>query len=341
MSLEIICYRFVIANALTLLYTAKALVGIFINIILNPFKNPWAMKLKLEPPANLTDPKYGVHKYIKVNDIKLHYVESGDTSKPLMLFLHGFPEFWYSWRHQIVHFNKDYRVVAVDMRGYGDSEKPEGVSSYKMEYIVDDIKELIRALGHEKCILVSHDWGGVIACKLRETYPEVLYALIVLSSSSKEIWHRQIWSTNEQRKKSGYVFMFRAPKVPELLLQMNNLQSLDSFMLVKGKDTITKEDMECYKYWFGKQTGFTPPLNYYRANFSYSWEEKLYGENIPFLLAIGENEKYISHSCQDLMKTRYATIETATVENSGHFMQQEEPEKVNKLVRDFLAKHNL
>ncbi|XP_069355244.1 uncharacterized protein [Maniola hyperantus] len=307
----------------------------------NPFSDPWAMKLKLVPPACLFDPKYGVHKYIKANNIKLHYVDSGDQSKPLMVFLHGFPEFWYSWRHQIVHFNKDYRCIAVDMRGYGDSERPEGVSFYKMELLVDDIRDLIRQLGYEKCILISHDWGGVVACRLRDTYPEVLHALVMLASTSHEAWSELIWTNDEQRKKSGYVFMFRAPKIAELSLQMNNLAIFDQSMLVKGKESITDQDIECFKYWFGKQMAFTSPVDYYRANFSYTFSKKIHKENVPFLAVHGANDPYLSHSLLDIMKEAYTHIETVVVDGAGHFMQQEEPVKVNKVIMDMLAKHNL
>lgn len=341
MSYVTIFYRFIITNVRTLTGVFGAFVLIFITMVKNFFKNPWASKLKLEPPAELTDPKYGVHKYIKVNNIKLHYVESGDPSKPLMLFLHGYPEFWYSWRHQIVHFNKDYRVVAVDMRGYGDSEKPEDVSAYKIDYLIEDIRQLIRALGHDKCILVAHDWGGVVACKLRELHPEVIHTLIMLASTSLDVIFRQIFTTREQASRSRYIFLFRAPKIPELLLQMYDLQFLEKIMLVEGKNTVNSQDIECYKYWFRRQYGLSPPINYYRANFSYTWEDKFFEEKLPFLLAFAENEKYLSKSILEVMKTRYATIETAIVEDCGHFLQQEEPEKVNKLIRDFLSKNSL
>ncbi|XP_039746247.1 epoxide hydrolase 4-like isoform X1 [Pararge aegeria] len=342
MSVLTIVYRFCLANVLTAYYcTLTVLFSFLPKYITNPFGDPWAMKMKLEPPASLRDPKYGLHKYIKVNNIKLHYVDSGDASKPLMLFLHGFPEFWYSWRHQIVNFNKDYRCVAVDMRGYGDSERPEGVSHYKIEILVDDIRDLIRQLGYEKCILISHDWGGLVACKLRDTYPEALHALVMLGSTSHEAWTELIWTTDEQRKMSGYVFMFRAPKIPELSLQIDNLTIFEQYMLVKGKDTTTMEDIECFKYWFCKQMAFTPPLNYYRANFSYTFTKKVHKENVPFLIAHGANDRYISHSVLDVMNEAYPNIETVIVDGVGHFMQQEEPVKVNKLISDLLTKHNL
>ncbi|XP_026326655.1 epoxide hydrolase 4-like [Hyposmocoma kahamanoa] len=147
MSVQTYIYRFIVANFLTLYYNVCVLLMFAFNYMKNPFGDPFALKLRLEPPPCLTDPKYGTHKYIKVNNIKLHYVESGDPSKPLMIFVHGFPEFWYSWRHQILEFQKDYWCIAIDMRGYGDSERPDDVSSYKLDLLVNDIRELVSQLG--------------------------------------------------------------------------------------------------------------------------------------------------------------------------------------------------
>ncbi|XP_068627934.1 epoxide hydrolase 3-like [Battus philenor] len=332
--------RFVISNILTLYYGFITLFGLAIAYLKNPFKNPWELKLVLVPPANLTDPKYGVHKYVKANNIKFHYVESGDPSKPLMLFLHGFPEFWYSWRHQIVEFNKDYWCVAVDMRGFGDSERPEGVSSYKMELLVEDVHDLLQKLGRKKCILVAHDWGGIIATKFRDVHPEALEALILLGTTSVEAWTQEVWENPDQRKKSWYIFFYRLPMLPELIVQMNDLQMFD--ILFKHKNTTVKDsDIECYKYWFRKQYALTPPINYYRANFQVTSPEKYKNENIPMLIANGEHDPFIGQNLLKRVKNEYKYIETMLVENCYHFLQQESPEKINTIIKDFLTKHNM
>ncbi|CAB3228632.1 unnamed protein product [Arctia plantaginis] len=308
----------------------------------NPLRNPWAQKLKLEPPSKLTDPKYGVHKSLKVNNIVIHYVESGNPSKPLMLFLHGFPEFWYSWRHQIVEFQKDYWCVALDMRGYGDSARPEGVSSYKIDILIEDVRDLIRQLGSQKCILISHDWGGVIACRFRDKYPDMLSALIVLASVSSTAWCREIWTNPIQRKQSWYVFLYRAPLIAEKALAMNDLAMYETLMLFPGKSSTDKDDIDCYKYWFRKPYALTPPINYYRANFRFDIPDiEEHKENVPMLVAHAENDNYLSHSMLETMKKEYSSIETTIVKGTGHFLQQEDPEKVNILIRDFLAKHNM
>jgi len=119
------------------------------------------------------------HRFITTNGVQLHYVTQG--SGPLMLFLHGFPEFWYSWRHQIPEFAQDYTVVALDLRGYNDSDKPEGVEAYRMDELVRDVQGVIRGLGYDRCILVGHDWGGAIAWSVASASPELLDELIVLT----------------------------------------------------------------------------------------------------------------------------------------------------------------
>ncbi|XP_028163840.1 epoxide hydrolase 1-like [Ostrinia furnacalis] len=338
MDLSIKLYRLIVVNLLTVYYCMVVLIIIALNYVKGLFVNSLTPKRKLEPPACLSDPKYGVHKYIKVNKIKLHYVESGDPSKPLMLFLHGFPEFWYSWRHQILDFQKDYWCIAVDMRGYGDSERPEGLEAYHYEELIEDVRDLIRQLGREKCILVAHDWGGLIACKFRDLYPDVLSGVVLLASLSREAWMQSIWSNPAQRKKSWYVFMYRMPGLAEHVLQLDNLVIFDKAMLVPGKDTITQQDMECYKYWFGKQFAFTPPVNYYRANFAYCLPEKHVTDKVPMLVIHAAKDPYIDLSVLDIMKQEYSDIETTVIEDCGHFLQQEEPAKVNKVIREFLAK---
>nr|CAD7599222.1 unnamed protein product [Timema genevievae] len=118
----------------------------------NPTRRFWKVKERLTPPPCLNDPRFGVHSYIKANGLQFHYVQKGDVTKPLMVFVHGFPEFWYSWRYQLQEFYKDYWVVALDMRGYGDSDKPEGVNNYDIKYLVEDIAQFVKELGENNDI---------------------------------------------------------------------------------------------------------------------------------------------------------------------------------------------
>ena len=122
-------------------------------------------RVTYEEPSCVNNPTLGEYEYLELSDhnLKIHYVCNGEKSKPLMLFLHGFPDFWYTWRFQLPEFGKDYFTVAVDMIGYGKSSKPEGVDKYKAQDIALYVKDVIHKLGYDDCILVGHDWGSSIA----------------------------------------------------------------------------------------------------------------------------------------------------------------------------------
>ena len=122
-------------------------------------------KVTFNEPKCVTNPSIGQHAYLKLThqDLTIHYVFNGEKGKPLMLFLHGFPEFWYSWKFQLKEFGKDYFAVAIDMVGYGKSSKPHGVQNYKPHRIATCIKDFVHELGYGDCVLVGHDWGTLIA----------------------------------------------------------------------------------------------------------------------------------------------------------------------------------
>ena len=160
------------------------------------------------------------HNYLETNGIRLHYVSEGEG--PLMLFLHGFPECWYSWRHQLGEFGQDYKAVAVDLRGYNQSDKPKEQSAYALSELIEDVRGAIRALGYDKCILVGHDWGGAIAWSFAYAYPGMLERLIVLNLPHPAKFAAGLRSP-QQLLRSWYIALFQLPKVPELLLKSNDL----------------------------------------------------------------------------------------------------------------------
>ena len=157
------------------------------------------------------------HHQAIVNGVRLHYVEAGEG--PLVVLLHGFPEFWYAWRDQIPALAAaGYRVVAPDMRGYNLSEKPPGVTSYRLEHLTADVAALIRQLGAERATVVGHDWGGAVAWQLPVFHPEVVERLAVLNAPHPGALLREL-RTLEQLRRSWYIAFFQLPWLPELALR--------------------------------------------------------------------------------------------------------------------------
>ena len=158
------------------------------------------------------------HHITHVNGINIHYVESGEGN--LIILLHGFPEFWYCWRNQIPELSKQYHVVAPDLRGYNDSQKPRKVKDYDLEIVTKDVVDLIAKAGHEKAIVIAHDWGGAIGYELGMNYPEKLRKLVILNSPHPSIMKKHLMTDRKQRRRSWYMFFFQIPWLPELLMKL-------------------------------------------------------------------------------------------------------------------------
>jgi len=297
------------------------------------------------PPACLQDPELGEHSYIRLKEVKMHYVKKGDPSKPLMILVHGFPEFWYSWRHQIREFSKDYWVVAVDMRGYGDTDKPSGKSSYEVEHMIGDIKDLIAGLGRTSCHLVAHDWGGAIAFRFAMQHSDMLDSLIILNAPHPAAMFSLLRTNIRQILKSWYIYFFQLPFLPELVLRGNDLAFLEKVFRTgeKGKDAFSDEDIEAFKYTFSKPGAFTPPVNYYRSiGLATPQPDMSKSGSIPMikaptLIIWGTNDTALSTSLASLSAAYSVKSEVKLVEGATHWVQQYSPQDVNKYMRQFLS----
>ena len=207
------------------------------------------------------------HKYLTTNGIRLHYVTQGEG--PLMLFLHGFPEFWYSWRHQINEFAKDHTVVAIDMRGYNKSDKPKEKSAYVMTEFIKDVDGVIDALGYEQCVLVAHDWGGAVAWQFAYAYPHRLSKLIVLNLPHPAKFAAGL-RTPQQLLRSWYIAFFQLPILPELLLKANHYAAIRAAFRDSAINpaALTEEDLDALVTAAAQPGALTSMLNYYRNIFA-------------------------------------------------------------------------
>ncbi|WP_414753274.1 alpha/beta fold hydrolase [Anabaena sp. CCY 9910] len=276
------------------------------------------------------------HEYIITNGVRLHYVTQGTGT--LMLMLHGFPECWYSWRHQIPEFAQHYQVVAVDLRGYNDSDKPKEQSAYVMDELIKDVAGLIKELGHEKCILVGHDWGGAIAWSFAYAYPDMLEKLIILNLPHPAKFIQGLY-TPQQLLRSWYIFFFQIPALPELLLQSTDYQAIPNTIQTTAvnKNAFTPDDLNTYRNAAAKPGALTAMLNYYRNIFSHSFFNKSWGVlNVPTLLIWGENDTALGKELTYDTSTYVKDLQVKYIPACGHWVQQEKPELVNQYMRNFL-----
>ncbi|ALF51628.1 epoxide hydrolase [Nostoc piscinale CENA21] len=277
------------------------------------------------------------HKYITTNGLKLHYVTQG--TGPLMLMLHGFPEFWYSWRHQIPEFAENFQVVALDLRGYNDSEKPKAQSAYIMDEFIKDVAGVIKGLGHEKCVLVGHDWGGAIAWCFADAHPEMLDKLIILNLPHPAKFSQGL-STPQQLLRSWYMFLFQLPMIPEFLLQAFDYQPIAQTIqgTAVNKNAFTESDLAAYKNAAAKSGALTAMLNYYRNVFSHFLPSKNWEIiNVPTLMIWGENDTALGKELTYGTDAYVSNLQIQYIPNCGHWVQQEQPQLVNRYIRDFLV----
>src|SRR5690242_11508884 len=204
--------------------------------------------------------------YAEVNGVRLHYVTAGKG--PLIIFLHGFPEFWYEWKNQLAEFSKDHEAVAPDMRGYNLSDKPQPLDQYAMPALVEDIRALAHELSHgRKFTLVAHDWGGAVAWAFAIAHPEMLDKLVIINAPHPGVFAKLLASDPKQQQASQYMLMFRSEKA-EAMLSANNYAGLVNAVLGAGlkNGVFTEDDKQAYIKAWSQPGALTGCLNYYRAN---------------------------------------------------------------------------
>uniref|UniRef100_A0A1B0DA77 AB hydrolase-1 domain-containing protein n=1 Tax=Phlebotomus papatasi TaxID=29031 RepID=A0A1B0DA77_PHLPP len=236
------------------------------------------------------------------------------------------------WSNQL---KENLMCIAVDMRGYGDSDKPKGLASYKMDNMVDDLRALVKGLGRERVTLVCHDWGAVIGWRYILRHMETVEKYVMIGAPAMEVYGWIAQREWDQFRKGWYVFFFKAPLIPEMALRINDLSI---FKAMKTEGT-TDEDIEAFKYTFAKPKALTYPLNYYRANAfgQVSRIKKKPEKYAPGLYLLGEKEAFISLSTGPAMEKVYPNLTYKLVPRATHFAQQDKPTLVNEMMRNFLT----
>jgi epoxide hydrolase 4 len=269
----------------------------------------------------------------------LHYVSSGDG--PLVVLLHGFPEFWYSWRHQLAPLAEaGFRALALDLRGYNESEKPRGVSSYRTAKLVADVAGLICVLGGAPAIVVGHDWGGLIAWRLAAIRPELVGKLVVLNAPHPRAFLAELKRSPSQWLRSSYALFFQLPWLPELSIRAKDFALLErTFRSQPAQPGAFSEcEIEEYKRAFDRPYGLTGPLNYYRA--AARWSSDLYSEpqnvTAPAMLLWGQRDPFLSPQLTKGLERWAPRVRVEQNNDASHWIQNELPQWVNSLLIDFI-----
>lgn len=276
------------------------------------------------------------HGFLQTNGLHLHYVRQGQG--PLMLFLHGFPEFWYSWRHQLDYFADRYTCVALDLRGYNDSDKPQGIENYRMEVLVEDVRGAIAALGYDQAVLVGHDWGGAIAWAFAYAHPELLRSLVVMNMPHPAKFAEGL-RTPQQLLRSWYIAAFQLPFLPELLLQAGDHWAIGQILqgMAIDKTAFSAADLQAYKTAAAKPGALTAMVNYYRAVSPGDQPAQSWGLlAVPTLLIWGEEDAALGKELTLGTEAYVRHLRLRYIPHCSHWVQQEQPHQVNALMAEWL-----
>jgi pimeloyl-ACP methyl ester carboxylesterase len=280
------------------------------------------------------------HESIAANGIRLHYVTAGEG--PLVLLLHGFPQFWYAWRRQIPALATRFRVVAPDMRGYGDSDKPAKISDYRIDTLAADVAGLVRALGETKARVVGHDWGGGVAWATALGHPDVVEKLAVLNCPHPKPFAKAIRSNPRQLLRSWYMFFFQIPRLPEWLALRNDAAMVGPMFRrsTARQETFSDEDLEQFRRAVQKPGAASGMVNYYRAAMRNRGVMDTLAErkiSCPTLLIWAEDDVALRKELTYGMEPLFAgPFRVHYVPSCSHWVNEEEPELVNRLLLDFL-----
>lgn len=289
------------------------------------------------------------HDFADINGIRMHYAHAG--AGKLMLFAHGFPEFWYCWKDLLPAFARDHHAVAPDLRGYNLTSRPQDVDAYKIDTLVEDLGALARHLGHERFTLVAHDWGGGVAWSLAIKKPRWLDALIIVNSPHPTIFERELNTNPAQQKASMYTRLFQSPKT-EALLAANDFKALKDILLTEGlkRGHFTAADEAEYIKAWSQPGAITGALNYYRAanmgppmkpgETARSFETGIANPvvKVPTLVIWGEQDPHLLTSNLDGLEQYVPDLTVKRIPDGTHWVIHEQPTVVAGHMRDWMSR---
>ena len=273
------------------------------------------------------------------HNIRLHYYEAGDG--PLIVLLHGFPEFWYGWREQISRLAAaGFRVVAPDLRGYNLSSKPSGIAAYDTGPLAADIRDLIRDRGTQPALVAGHDYGGTVAWALAMNHPEAVDRLAILNAAHPRKLSQGLRNPAQLRK-SWYFFYFQLPGIPERHVKANDWRFFRDFLGDARPGSFTDEDYKRYVEAWSQPGATTAMINYYRSSVRKSPRRaaaELRPVQAPTLVIWGQRDRYLGQELAEPDRKDVPHLDRVErLPNASHWVHHDEPERVNQLLTDFFA----
>jgi len=269
------------------------------------------------------------HGYADSDGVKIHYASLGEG--PLIVMIHGFPDYWYTWRDQMAALSDSFQCVAIDQRGYNLSDKPKGVENYDLRHLVGDVAAVIKSLGKDKAIIAGHDWGGVVAWQFAQDLPRMTHRLIVLNSPHLRGLTRELTHNPEQLKKSQYARNFQKPDAAsKLTAEQLTFWVKDPAAKARYLEALKRSDIEAM-------------LNYYKANYP----REPYADDTspvvkiqaPVLMIHGLGDTFLlSGALNNTWDWVGNDLTLVTIPGAGHFVQQDASGLVSRTMKAWLTR---
>jgi len=273
-----------------------------------------------------------------VNGVTLHVVAAGDPADPLVVLLHGFPEFWYEWRGYVEPLvEAGYRVLVPDQRGYNRSDKPAGLDAYRISELSRDVVDLVATEGREAAHVVGHDWGAAVAWDLALRHPDVVGHLGVINVPHPTVFEAVLTSNLTQLRKSWYMFFFQFPRIPEWYARQNGFDFMITTMDEGSRPgTFTGTDFDRYRRAWRRNDALTAMINWYRALFRRREDPPRERVGAPTLVVWGEQDQALVPEMASRSVEYCDDGRLERLPENTHWVPHEAPERIADLLREHL-----
>jgi pimeloyl-ACP methyl ester carboxylesterase len=277
------------------------------------------------------------HNDIQAGEVRLHVVQAGPVDGKPVILLHGFPDFWMGWRHQIGALAEaGFRVIVPDQRGYNTSDRPSAITDYELSRLVGDVVGLADALGHHRFSLVGHDWGGIVAWAAGSLVAERLDRLVILNAPHPNVFGPYVRRSPSQMLRSSYVGFFQIPWLPEMVLGAGNSAAMVAALKASAREgAFTEDDIARYRQSWQQPGALTGMLNWYRALRLRRPLEEV--NTTPTLVLWGLKDTALEVGLAKKSLALCTQGRLRTFDRATHWLQREEPEAVNAAILGFLA----